>query len=185
MRETTVTVVGHVATKPALRLTTSGVRVASFRLGTTERRWDKSLKGWRDGDTVFWTITCWRNVADNVLDSLAVGDPVVAHGRLRDGGYEKDGVRRTVFEVEAYSLGHDLSRGVSAFRKATVVPGHRDLLPEEEPEEGPPTELDGIDGIGAPGSERADLASGMPEREPSDPGMPERETVVGSVTSAA
>jgi len=131
MYETTVTVVGHVATEPHRRVTRSGVRVVSFRLGTTERRFDPKVRGWRDGDTLFWTVTCWRNIADNVTDSLHKGDPVVVFGRIKDGSYEgRDGVKRTVYEIEATNLGHDVSRGVSRFTRATVVPGERDLMPE-------------------------------------------------------
>lgn len=130
VRETTLTVVGHVATEPQLRLTSTGTRVVSFRLGSTERRYDKALRGWRDGDTVFWTVTCWRNLGDNVLDSVSKGQQVVVFGRLRDGGYERDGVRRTVFEIEAYALGHDLARGVSRFTKASFGPGEREPVGE-------------------------------------------------------
>lgn len=136
MRETTLTVVGHVATEPQLRLTSTGTRVVSFRLGSTERRYDKALRGWRDGDTVFWTVTCWRNLGDNALDSLKKGQPVLVFGRLRDGGYERDGVRRTVFEIEAYALGHDLSRGVSHFTKASFGSDQREVVTEEvEPQD--------------------------------------------------
>ena len=121
MNETMVTVVGHVATDPALRTTSGGARVASFRLASTERRFDKGTNGWRDGSTTFFTVTSWRNMGENVCESVEKGQPVVVHGRLRDSSYDgKDGQRRTVLEIEAFALGHDLSRGVSRFTKSTV-----------------------------------------------------------------
>lgn len=132
MNETVLTVVGHVASDPQLRVTTSGARVGSFRLASTERRYDKALSAWRDGDTIFWTVSCWRSAAENVVDSLEKGQPVVVHGRLKERGYEKDGVHRTSLEIDAVTVGHDLTRGVGKFTKAT---DHRreELLEPEEP----------------------------------------------------
>jgi single-strand DNA-binding protein len=122
MNETMVTVVGHVATDPTLRTTAGGARVASFRLASTERRFDRGTGGWRDGNTTFYTVTSWRNMGENVCDSVEKGQPVLVHGRLRDSSYEgKDGQRRTVLEVEAFAVGHDLSRGVTRFTKSTVT----------------------------------------------------------------
>jgi single-strand DNA-binding protein len=120
MNETMVTVVGHVATDPTLRTTAGGARVASFRLASTERRFDKGAGSWRDANTTFFTVTTWRTMAENVCDSVQKGQPVVVHGRLRDSSYDnKEGLRRTVLEIEAFSLGHDLSRGVATFTKVS------------------------------------------------------------------
>lgn len=123
MNETMITVVGNVAREPNLRVTPNGTRVVSFRLASTERRYDKALGAWRDGETVFYTVTCWRNVAENLMDSVEKGQPMVVHGRLRDGSYEKEGQWHPVFEIQALALGHDISRGVSKFTKATVSAG--------------------------------------------------------------
>jgi len=121
MNETMVTLVGHVATEPALRMTSGGARVASFRLASTERRFDRGAGGWRDGNTTFFTVTAWRNMAENVCGSVEKGQPVVVHGRLKDASYDtKDGQHRTVLEVEAFALGHDLRRGVARFTKSVV-----------------------------------------------------------------
>jgi len=133
VNESVLTVVGHVAQEPKLRVLTSGARVVSFRLASTERRYNKGLGGWRDGDTIFYTVTCWRTQAENVFDSVKVGQPMVVHGRLRDASYEKDGQRRAVFEIEAYALGHDLSRGVTSFTKAAPPSGQREVvLPDDD-----------------------------------------------------
>lgn len=132
MKETVITVVGNVATDPKLRVTSNGTRVVSFRLASTERRFDKALNGWRDGDTNFYTVTCWRNAGDNVLDSVTTGQPVVVHGRLRTGSYEKEGQSRTVLEIEAYTLGHDLTRGVSRFTRASQSARDDIVLDDDE-----------------------------------------------------
>ena len=120
--ETVVTVTGYVAQEPVLRLTGSGTKVVNFRVATTERRYDKGVNSWRDGDTLFFSVSCWRNLGENILDSLRKGDPVVVQGRLRDGSWEKDGVTYSRVEIEASAVGHDLSKGVSRFTKSTLQP---------------------------------------------------------------
>lgn len=120
--ETVVTVTGYVAQEPVLRLTGSGTKVVNFRVATTERRYDKGVSGWRDGDTLFFSVSCWRNLGENIMDSLRKGDPVVVQGRLRDGSWEKDGVTHSRVEIEASAVGHDLSKGVSHFTKSTLQP---------------------------------------------------------------
>jgi single-strand DNA-binding protein len=125
MNETMVTVVGNVVSDPTLRVTSGGAKVSSFRLASTERRYDRVAGGWRDGDTVYWQVSCWRRAAENVADSLAKGQPVVVHGRLRERRYEVEGQLRTSLEIEASTVGHDLSRGVARFRKAAPA-GPRD-----------------------------------------------------------
>ncbi|MBA3233550.1 MAG: single-stranded DNA-binding protein [Propionibacteriales bacterium] len=122
MNETTITVMGHVATDPTLRTTSGGARVGSFRLAATERRFDKGLNAWRDWHTTFFTVTSWRTLAENVCESVQKGQPVVVHGRLRDSSYDnREGQRRTVLEIEAFAVGHDLSRGVARFAKAEAA----------------------------------------------------------------
>ena len=123
MNETLVTVAGNVAGEPRMRVTAGGVRVASFRLASTERRYNKELGSWRDGDTVYYTVTCWRTLAENAFESVSKGQPVLVHGRLHVSSYEKDGETRTSVDIEARSLGHDLSWGVSKFTKAAAGSG--------------------------------------------------------------
>ena len=131
MNETVVTVAGNVAAEPRTRLTAGGVRVTSFRLASTERRYHKELKAWRDGETVYYTVTCWRAMAENVAESVTKGQPMVVHGRLRVRTYDdKDGVSRTSVEIDARSLGHDLTWGTSEFTKASTSGQDRHLVDE-------------------------------------------------------
>lgn len=118
MNQTNVTVVGHVATDPRLREVATGSKVTNFRLASTERRYDKGLKEWRDGGTMFFTVSCWRALAENVFSSVKKGHPVVVEGRLHVNTYDdKEGATRTVLEIDAVVVGHDLTRGVSSFTK--------------------------------------------------------------------
>jgi single-strand DNA-binding protein len=120
VNETLVTVAGNVATDPKDKVVSNGARVVSFRLASTERRYDKGIGEWRDGATVFYTVSCWRTLAENVLSSVAKGQPLVVHGRLRVNNYDdKEGVQRTSVDIEARAVGHDLSWGISTFRKGS------------------------------------------------------------------
>ena len=157
MNETLVTVVGRVVNDPALRVTSGGARVASFRVASTERRYDRATGGWRDGDTVFWQVSCWRRAADNVVDSLVKGQPVVVHGRLRERSYEVDGQRRTSLEIDASTVGHDLSRGVAQFRKTVHRGG---------PDDGAEATVTALPGDGAPPRPTETAAPGTVEGIP-------------------
>jgi single-strand DNA-binding protein len=130
VNETLVTVAGNVASETRGRITAAGIRVVSFRLASTERRYNKELHSWRDGDTVYYTVTCWRAMAENAFESVEKGQPVVVHGRLRVSSYEKEGQTRTAVEIEARSLGHDITWGRSTFVKAGAGSGDRALIGE-------------------------------------------------------
>jgi single-strand DNA-binding protein len=110
MNETTVTITGNVITDVKSRRTGEGVRVSSFRMASNERRFDKMTGEWVDGDRLYVTVTCWRRLATGVSTSLLKGDPVVVTGRLFTRGYEVEGQKRSVTELEATAVGPDLSR---------------------------------------------------------------------------
>ena len=62
-----VTLVGFVAGEPILRKTKDGTTVTDVRVGTTTRVLDRSTGEWRDSDTSYFTVNCWRS--DWVSDS--------------------------------------------------------------------------------------------------------------------
>ncbi|MFF9339749.1 MULTISPECIES: single-stranded DNA-binding protein [unclassified Streptomyces] len=114
MNDTMVTLVGNVATTVDWRDTVAG-RVARFRFAVTARRWDRERAVWTDGPTSFYTVSAWRSLGANVMASVAVGEPLVVHGRLRVREDERDGQRKTFVDIDAFAVGHDLTRGTSAF----------------------------------------------------------------------
>jgi single-strand DNA-binding protein len=117
VNETLVTIVGNVVDNPRMRRTEKGMDVASFRIGSTARKLDRETGQWVDGNKLFVSVSCWRQLAMNAVDSLRRGDPVVVSGRLSTREYEKDGQKRSSFELEANALGHDLSRGTTVFNR--------------------------------------------------------------------
>jgi single-strand DNA-binding protein len=121
MTETMIHIVGHVGTDIDRRETGRGTPVSSFRLATTPRYYDRAKGGYVDGVTNWLTVQCWRNLAENVLESLKRGDPVMVFGKLRTQEWVKGEERHSRFILEATAIGHDLSRGVAAFTKRSRV----------------------------------------------------------------
>lgn len=121
MNEVTLTVVGNVASEVEVRMTASGDAVASFQLATTTRRFDRATGTWADGDTNFFSVSCWKWLGRNVAQSLTKGMPVVVHGRLRSREVERpcgDRLHRQRFQdIDAYAVGPDLNRGVAVFTR--------------------------------------------------------------------
>ncbi|GHF35976.1 single-stranded DNA-binding protein 1 [Streptomyces mashuensis] len=117
MHETLVTVVGNVATRPEFREAANGTVSCRFRLAATVRRWDRRREEWADAYTSFYTVWAWRVLAANVVASVSVGEPVVVQGKLRIQEQERDGRRWLSADIDAVSVGHDLARGTSAFRR--------------------------------------------------------------------
>jgi single-strand DNA-binding protein len=147
MHETYTTVVGNVATRVDLRSLPDGTPLASFRVATNERRRDRTTGSWRDGDSLFVNVTCWRALGENVHASLGVGDPVIVHGRLFTSSWERDGRRQSTMEMEGYAVGPDLARSTAAVRRA-----NRPELPGPGAEEVPPADIGEPDDDGAAGS---------------------------------
>ena len=117
MFETNIVVVGNVLTAPEWRRTAStNALVANFRVASTARRMDRETGRWVDGNQFRVRVNCWRRLAEGVASSVTVGDPVVVAGRLYTRDWtDSEGNLRTTYEMEAVSVGHDLSRGRGRF----------------------------------------------------------------------
>ncbi|MEU9419528.1 single-stranded DNA-binding protein [Streptomyces sp. NPDC051000] len=118
MNDTLVTLVGHVATRIDFKETPTGPS-ARFRFAVTPRYFDRRTATWSDAATSFFTIWARRTLALNLASSVAVGEPLVVHGRLRvrDDPPDGDGERWFSADIEAVAIGHDLNRGTAAFRR--------------------------------------------------------------------
>lgn len=91
--------------------------VATFRVGTTPR-WRDPQGTYRNGETVWTSVTCWRTLAQNVKESVHVGDPVVVIGKARTERWTTpEGEQRERHYVEATTVCHDLAKGTGIFRK--------------------------------------------------------------------
>jgi single-strand DNA-binding protein len=100
MTDTHVTITGNLTDDPELKHTPNGNLMANFRLAVTARVRDG--EGWRDGDTSFFRVNVWRQLAEHTAESLSKGDRAVVIGRLKSRSWETpEGERRSVVEVEA------------------------------------------------------------------------------------
>jgi single-strand DNA-binding protein len=115
--DNTVTLIGNLTDDPELRFTANGAAVANFRLAVTPRV--KDGEGWRDGDTSFFRVNVWRQLAEHVTDSLAKGDRAVVIGRLKSRSWETpEGERRSMVEIEADEVAPSLRWAVAKPQRA-------------------------------------------------------------------
>ncbi|WP_406399757.1 single-stranded DNA-binding protein [Streptomyces uncialis] len=118
--ETVITVVGNLVEDPELRFTPSGAAVANFRVASTPRTFDRQTNEWKDGDSLFLTCTVWRQAAENVAESLQRGMRVIVQGRLKQRSYEdREGVKRTVYELDVEEVGPSLKSATAKVTKTT------------------------------------------------------------------
>ena len=117
MTDTQITLIGTMVADPELRFTPAGQAVANFRIASTPRKKNTATGEWEDGETLFLSCSVWRQYAENVAESLRKGMQVIVQGRLKSRSYEdREGQKRTVFEVEVEEVGPALR-----FATATVT----------------------------------------------------------------
>ena len=111
----TITVTGIVATDPRVVRTAESLEITSFRLGSSQRRFNKTSGSWEYAESNWYTVTAFRRLARNAAASLRRGDRVVVSGRLRVADWKNETKSGTNVEIDADSLGHDLNWGTSTF----------------------------------------------------------------------
>ena len=177
MTEVQVTVLGTVCSE--VRYSTageSGIPVARFQVRSLPRRYDRRSGTWSDGEQSYFSVTCWRRLAEHAASSLGVGDPVVATGRLRITRWKRYEETMVSAELDAQSVGHDLRWGTSVYRRGVTSSGGSRVgaVPEAGAEEHGERE----DDVGA----EASAATG---REASVDAGTEAESAVGVESVAA
>jgi single-strand DNA-binding protein len=116
--DTHVTIAGNLTADPELKFTPNGAAVANFRIAVTTRVRDGNT--WRDGETSFFRVNAWRQLAQHVTDSLSKGDRAVVIGRLRSRSWETpEGEQRSVVEVEADEIAPSLKWAVAKPERAS------------------------------------------------------------------
>ncbi|GAA1143622.1 hypothetical protein GCM10009672_13040 [Nesterenkonia lutea] len=145
--------------------TPQGLPISNFRLGCTPRRYDRRSERWVNGDTNWYTVSAFRQLAQNVKSSLSKGDPVVVTGRLRVRQWENDkGQRGTSVEIDAESVGYDLTFGTGSFTRlgTSQVGTESTRAPAESETTGPGSEPEGPSGTEDLGQESQEAAQPAP-----------------------
>ncbi|GGL76787.1 single-stranded DNA-binding protein [Glutamicibacter protophormiae] len=124
-----MTIRGIVGTEPQLSITPKGLAVLKFRVATHERKRDGETGQWVDGATSWFSVSAFRALAENAMESIAQGDHLVIFGKLQIRQFDRpDGTRGMSADLEAYSLGHDLRYGISQFTKVRSDNGDGDRI---------------------------------------------------------
>lgn len=117
--EPQLTLIGNLTADPELRFTPKGDAVANFSIASTPRSYDAQSREWVDGEPLFLRGSAWRELAENIAESLRKGDRVVCVGKLKARSYEtKEGDRRTVQEIEVEEIGPSLRFAQAVPQKA-------------------------------------------------------------------
>jgi single-strand DNA-binding protein len=116
--DNTVTLVGNITDDPELRFTPSGSAVANFTVAVNRRT--RSQDGqWEDRLDGFFRCNCWRDMAENVAESLQKGARVVVVGRLQQRSWEdQEGNKRSAFEVQVDEVGPSLRWATASVQKS-------------------------------------------------------------------
>ena len=132
MADTHVTITGNLTDDPEVTFTPSGQAVCNFRLAVTPRVRDGN--GWKDGETSFFRITAWRDLAEHLTDSLAKGDRVIVQGQLKTRTWETpEGDKRSVVEVTAEEAGPSLRWATAKPQRAAKTTTGRSQATDDPP----------------------------------------------------
>jgi single-strand DNA-binding protein len=108
MSGNTITIVGNATRDPELRFTASGQARASFGVAVSRRWQNRQTNEWEES-TSFFNVNCWRELAENVAESIHKGSRVVVTGRLEQRSWEtNEGEKRSVIEIEADEIAPSL-----------------------------------------------------------------------------
>jgi single-strand DNA-binding protein len=108
MADNTVTIVGNVTRDPELRYTSGGAASANFGVAVNRRWMNRQTNEWEERVS-FFNVVCWREMAENVCESIGKGTRIVVTGRLEQRSWEtENGDKRSVVEVVADEIGPSL-----------------------------------------------------------------------------
>src|SRR5436305_14654958 len=113
-----VVIVGNLTRDAGLRYTPDGAALVKFGVAVSRRFKDDATGQWKDAETSFFDVTAWRQLAENVAESLAQGSRVVVVGRLRTNSWETpEGEKRSTIEIEAEEVGPSLKWATAKIEK--------------------------------------------------------------------
>jgi single-strand DNA-binding protein len=90
-------------------------------MAASHRRFDRTANKWVDGETNWFTVTAFRQLAINSAGSISKGERVLVTGKLRVRDWDNGERAGTSVEVEAEALGHDLTWGTAVFTRTVLV----------------------------------------------------------------
>ncbi|MEY4985186.1 MAG: hypothetical protein RLZZ359_72 [Actinomycetota bacterium] len=116
-----ITATGLVATTPRHLVTQDGLPITSFRLASSARKFDRAQNKWVDGETNWFTVTSFRQLAINASTSINKGERILVTGKIRVRDWDNGERSGTSVEIDADSMGHDLTWGNSSFTRTVMT----------------------------------------------------------------
>jgi single-strand DNA-binding protein len=135
--ELIIPVVGNIS-EYEMKFLTDGTPVGRFAVASTPRIFKDGE--WRDGETSWVNVTVWRHLAEHCADTLTKGMRVIVLGKFAARTYEKDGEKRTVWELTAEAVGPELTFATAKVTKASKGGGGGGSAPREDPFESASTQ---------------------------------------------
>jgi single-strand DNA-binding protein len=136
MADATTIICGNLTDNPEMKFTQGGTAVATVRVAVTPRVRDGDT--WKDGETSFFRVNLWRQLAENATESLAKGDRVIVVGRLKTRSWETpEGEKRSVTEIDADEVAPSL-RWATAKPQRTSTSGGSQAKPTGQFNNEPP-----------------------------------------------
>ncbi|MEJ8279273.1 single-stranded DNA-binding protein [Pseudonocardia spirodelae] len=127
MSDTLTTIVGNLTRTPVLRYTTAGVPVADLTVAVNHRRKDPVTEQWRDVACTYYTVSCWRTLAEHAVTTFKKGHRVIAVGRLYVEEWTgRDGETRQSVRIEPSTVGLDIRFSPALVPVRPVVPSARE-----------------------------------------------------------
>jgi len=117
-----ISITGTVATDPRHSISGTGLPVTSFRLASSQRRYDRAAAKWVEAPTNWFSVSTFGAIAMNAATSLRKGERVIVRGRLQVRDWDNGTRTGTTVEVVAESVGHDLLWGTTAFTRTAAAP---------------------------------------------------------------
>jgi single-strand DNA-binding protein len=134
--ETSITVIGNLIGDPELRFLPNGTAMAKFGVASTPRYLDKESGQWKDGEPLFLYCTVWRELAENVTESLSKGARVVVVGRLRLSRWETaEGEKRSAYGLDVDEIGPSLRWAQAKVAKMTRTRASDGFTPADVPDD--------------------------------------------------
>jgi single-strand DNA-binding protein len=119
-----ITIVGNLVGDPEIKFTKAGVAVARFTVAHNPRRFDRQTNEWAEGEPTFFECSAWRQLAENVAESLVRGTRIVLVGNIRTDRWESDGTGKTPAGekmsrqiVDVLAIGPELAYATAAVKK--------------------------------------------------------------------
>lgn len=129
--QTPITVVGNVTDDPDLRFTHDGTACCVITVAVNPRRFDRNTQQWVDGEPSFHRVTVWRQLGENVAESIKKGARVIVSGTLAQRHWETDaGEKRSAWGITADAVGAELTFATATVKRMSRT-ARGDVAPDD------------------------------------------------------